>query len=270
MVAFTLLAGLVAITGGILSPAVVLDVVALWPLALPALAAGVAGFWIGRRNPRWWAAAPLLALSWLLVAVGLHLSEAAWLPSASADVAGPPAGDVSDARLEAQLDGRLVLMAGDGPEQLYALTALREGGDTGPPAVGASVGEGRADVLVAERDDSPWFRFSGWQLDLAPGVTWRLEIIAGEVSADLRRVAVSQADLSGGGQLRLDAPIVPGRIRLRGDWTVEVPEAVAIRVEGAADVPDDWVAAGGGRRSPVDGDGWVVELVEGSLAVGHP
>ncbi|MBW3667508.1 MAG: hypothetical protein KY394_07940, partial [Actinobacteria bacterium] len=49
-----------------------------------------------------------------------------------------------------------------------------------------------------------------------------------------------------------------------GDFTIEVPREVPIRIVGQASAPPDWETLSDGTRSPAPGEGWVVSVAPGT------
>ncbi len=264
MLGFTVVVATVAVLAGILSPALVVDLASLWPgLAVAVLS--VPFVWAARRRShRIQAVPPLLVLTWIVLATAAHLSGWPTLPSSAAELIGPETipGSV---RLEVVLDGPLVVRAGpDG--FLYRVRFLRLGGSVGPPLAREQVDP--VEIRIEEAGDEPWFRFAGWRAELAPGARWdlRLDPGSGRAEVDLTGLQVGEAALVGEGELRLGSG--PGSVEVDGDYTVTVPTGVAVRIVGSAIVPDDWVAVDDGWQAPVEGEGWVIEVVAGgSVAV---
>lgn len=261
-----LLAGWVAVSGDILSPSVVLDVAALWPvgaIALPALV--VASVRRRRGGNRGMALPPLFIVTWLIVGLGLHL--AAWdrLPSAVADLDGGPAEGIGVVELALVLDGgRVDVAVADG--RLFEVRVPRAGGDAGAPSVVRFPSEGRLEALVTERTDSRWYRFPGWQVTLDPDPRWQLRIRGFPVSADLAGLEIDRLDLEGRGRVELGDPATGSEVFVDGAMTIAVPEGTPVEVVGPADVPESWVETADGWRSPAeDGAGWTITVGEGSV-----
>ncbi len=251
------------VVAGILSPTVVLDVVALWPLG--ALAVLVAVFvWFRRgRSPRSLALPGLILVSWLVVALGLHLSGWSVLPSSAADVSGPDGAAIETARLTIEFEsGELQIGANTGPE-LYRAGVLRIGGESGVPEAFERVLEGDAAVVISERADSDWFRFGGWWVQLGQA-SWQLELSARVMEADLADLALSGAVVNAGsGSLVLGVPAADSTISITGPLRVSVPSGVSVLVVGPADAPSSWARTSDGWASDASGPGWRIE-VEGA------
>lgn len=248
MIGLTLLAGAVGIAGRILSPAVVLDVVALWPLGVLALAVDAILRRRRRLQPRLAAVVPLLLLTWLLVGAGAHLSGWRALPSAAADQRIASVEGITQARLQLRATDA-VLVVEPTTELLATVEMIRRGGDVHPPAVGLAVEGDRVAVVVEEASEGGWFRFAGWRLGLAGDVTWVIEL-SGRGTATLGRLGAGT------------------RLRTQGEWRVVVPRGQPVRVLGEAEVPADWEPIPGGSRAPAEGEGWILEPERGPLVVG--
>jgi hypothetical protein len=266
LVFMILLAGWVAISGDVLSPSVVLDVVALWPvgaIALPALVLAVV--LRRRRGNRGMALPPLFVVTWLIVGLGLHLAAWERLPSAVADLDGGPATGIGVAELALVLDGGSVdVSVSDG--RLFEVRVPRAGGDAGAPSAVLFPSDGRVEALVTERTDSRWYRFPGWDVLLDPDPRWRLRIRGFPLRADLDGLELDRLDLEGRGRVELGAPSTGSAVFVDGAVTLVVPGEAAVEVLGQADVPESWVETADGWRSPVEeGPRWTVTVGEGSV-----
>lgn len=264
MVALTLVAGSVAVAGRVLSPAIVLDLVALWPIAAIAVLAGVVAFFVRKTRPRLLALSPLVLLTWLLLGSGLHLAGWEALPSSSAEARGPDAAGVGIGVLSIELSQGSLNVTDASVPDLYRLTFERAGGSAGAPLAGLAVGEGRARVVITERQDSFWFRFAGWNLELSPGPRWILELAAQDLRADLSGLSVSQLSVSGAGEVVLGEPVGEGNVQVTGSYRISVPSTIPVEVIGEARVPSNWVATAEGAASPAEGQGWLITVAEGA------
>lgn len=248
------------IVGRILSPSLVLDLVALWPLAVlavPAIFLGLAG---GRRR----ALAPLVLLSWLFVGVGLHLGSFTGLPSAAAAV---------DIDVSGADSGRLALSAADvtvsvraGP---FSIRPQPIGGIGGVPVVEQVAGGTAVSLTVTDdRTRSEWFRFGAWDMDVPVGTAWDLRLSARSVDADLSEVSVVRAQIVAEvGTVRLGEVGQETVVEVDGDVAVLVPTGSAVTVVGEASVPAAWTSTSSGATSPTDGVGWRIEVVGGSVRI---
>jgi hypothetical protein len=263
LVVLTVAVLIAGVLGGVLSRSLALDLVALWPFALPAVVAVPLAFALGRRSVRAHAVPGLLLFSWLVLAFAFHLAAVPWLPSAEADLIGPSATGPIDLHADV---GNGVLgvepLASGGAA--YEVTPRRTGGSTGAPeAFEQQQPETGLAVILAESTTSPWYRFGGWDLGLANGPAWTLTLAAGRMDVDLTGLMVS----------RLVAEAMSGTVRLgtsraavtiTGDIRVVVPPGIPVEVIGEAVVPEEWEDVAGGSRSPVAGEGWRIEVTPGS------
>jgi hypothetical protein len=257
----------VALATGILSdavsPVLVLDLVSFWPAGLLAVVALAIALPLRRAHPRLIAVPALILLTWMILATGAYLAGWPLLPSGQATVVGFPVSATAG-RMTVGLDrGRLVVA--EGGVASYSVSPLREGGPVGAPQVVERLASGELQLVVEERPPDRWYRFSGWRVGLAPGITWTLDLEAPMVEADLRTVPVSSTRVAGSGWIRLGAGT--GRVGLAGDLEVEVPPGVPVEVTGEAGVPPDWVAGDGGSRAPAEGEGWTLVVAPGSTVV---
>lgn len=260
MVVLSLIAGTVGVAGGILSPSLVLDLVATWPLGVPAIAAAAPAVVLRTRRPRLLAAPPLLVLTWMFAVAGLHLAGWSTLPSAAADLLGPPVEGINRAEFSLVTDaGRIVAGSAAGPH-LFEVVPTRRGGEAGVPAVGVDRRGTEASVRVESRESSGWYRFSGWSVGLAPQPVWTVTVAAPEVILDLTGLRIDRLDLIGSGRLVVSGP--PAEVSVVGDFRIAVPPDLPVRVVGPARVPDDWSATDDGYRSPGEGEEWVITVVD--------
>jgi hypothetical protein len=192
-----LVAGLVlGVLGRILSPSVWLDLIALWPLPVLGVLAGV-GTWFATGRRRHLAIVGLSTFTWLALGLGLHLSAAPWLPVAVSEVVGPPAIGLETARLVIDLEvGAVGLAAGTGV--VYQVSPMRSGGEVAAPIAYEQQRGGDLSVVVVPRPDAGVFVFGGWSVALAPDLTWSLDVSASDLDIDLTGIAVTRAHLESG------------------------------------------------------------------------
>lgn len=257
------------------SPAILLDIGALWPIGVVLLAVG----WVAQRI---WPSSrlayapvmPLLIFTWLVLSVSLHFTDISALPSRSADLRGPPVEQTDFTMLAVQMsEGRLVVSGESGPSAYQVKMARRGGGAGIPLAV-----EGRGEITIIDvRDplpfdlesdlrDNAWLRFAGWKVGLHPEPTWNLTLSAPEVAVDLRGMEIAGLAVTGEGSLKVGEVTGPVEIAVNGAFTIEVPAETSVEVIGAAVVPEDWTVeeeiAWFGER----GAGWKISVTEDGLA----
>ncbi len=263
MVGVAVLVTAVGVVSGILARSVLLDILSFWPVFVVTFLAAAASFPRMRRGaPRVAAVIPLLLLTWLGLAVALHLIGWPQLPSAAADLAGPPVGGIEQATLSFEIPGSATV--GAGGAALYEVALMRRGGATrAPEAFEVDRPNGFA-VDVDERPDSGWYQSEGWDVLLAPSVAWVINLHADRIDADLRALALAGGSITADGVIRLGGLPAGARLTVSGDLRMEVDAASAIRIEGDASVPGTWPAADGGWRSPVDGEPYVISVTDGA------
>ncbi len=282
--AWGLIAGVLAVLAvgvaiRVLSPAIFLDVGALWPIGAALLALG----WVTRRI---WSGArlvqapvtPLVIFTWLVFSVSLHFTDIGALPSRSADLRGPPVERVDSVTLAVQMrEGRLTVLTGSGPFA-YQVEMTRRGGGAGIPlAVESEVDQGGEITIIDVRDplpfgidlpveDNAWLRSSGWNVGLHPDPTWNLTLAAPEVSLDLRSIRLAGLAVSGEGAIKVGGTSGPTRMVLSGSFTIEAPAGVPVEVLGAAVVPEGWTVDGDIAWIGERGAGWAITVIEESSA----
>lgn len=264
-VTLTLVAVSASIAAGLLSPSLVLDMAALWPLLAVALIVVVVAF---VRPGVWRILAPSMALVWIFAALVGHLVRSDYLPSGSGDAALPLA-DVGTAQIVVgpvdQVSIRFDPDA-DGVE----VAMLREGGSVGPPSIVPLVGDGRAEVVVAERDEPGYFRFNGWMITLSTGPAWELDVMSESMRIITDGATAADLTVAGGGVLELHDVATASIVEIDGDFDIVVPPGVGVVVDGEAEVPSDWVVSERGSRSPASVVVWTVIAADGSrVSIGH-
>ncbi|MDE0231857.1 MAG: hypothetical protein OXI56_05525 [bacterium] len=263
----------------LLSPAVFLDIGALWPIGAALLALG----WVIRRI---WPTAPLalapvtplVVFTWLVFSVSLHFTDIGSLPSRSADLRGPPVEQVGFSTLAVQMrEGRLTVSTGTGPSA-YQVEMTRRGGGAGLPLAVESAGDQGGEITIIDvRDplpfdldlpvqDNPWLRSAGWKVGLHPDPTWNLTLAAPEVSLDLRSVRLAGLAVAGQGDIKVGTTSTPTQIVLSGSFNIEVPAGVPVEVLGAAIVPEEWTVEGDTAWLGDRGAGWNITVMDESSA----
>ena len=251
----------IGILGDVLSPSLLLDLVAFWPFVAIAAVAGLIGSFRGGALR---VVAPVAILSWLATTMVLHLVGAGLLPSVSGHVAaGVGLSDVGTADLVIGPVDAIEMSFSD-DDELVSIETTREGGDTAPAVITPFVGDGRAEVVVSERPDPGYFLFSGWVVRLGVVDSWTLDLQSNRIS--LSTAGARQLDVTavGGGMVALSDVPVPSVVNLTGGFDLTVPEGVGVAVEGEAIVPDDWATTDRGSRSPHAEVEWTVTVVAGS------
>ncbi|MDF2729278.1 MAG: hypothetical protein K0T01_1064 [Acidimicrobiia bacterium] len=123
---------LIAISLGILSRSVLVDLIAWWPVWLVLVV-----FAFLARGRRWGRVrvSALVAILWVLFIAAFltgHILGWVAMPSAATVLNGPQAGSVSTGALSARINGQLEVGSGQSGF-LYAVEPVRRGGEIGPP-----------------------------------------------------------------------------------------------------------------------------------------
>jgi hypothetical protein len=257
-------AGLVvAIAGGLLSRTLALDLITLWPVPAAAVALATVSL-VRRSSPS--TVTGLLGVSWLVLGLGLHLSEAPWLPSSAGDLTGPAVATQS-ATVALQLDDGVLRLEG-GAAGGYSVRPIRRGGRVGVPDVFEQVSDDDTRLVVVDRVGSWWFGFEGWHVELESGPGWTIEATARTIEADLTGVSAPAVALTTTqpGQLALPGG-GSGTVTLSGRFTVLVDPDSSVTITGATGVPASWTTVGEVSTSPREGRGWEVTVVSGAVEV---
>ena len=261
------------------SPAILLDIGALWPIGAVLLALG----WLAQRI---WPSSrlayvpvmPLLIFTWLVLSVSLHFTDIPALPSRSADLRGPPVDQTDFTMLAVQMrEGRLVVSGKTGPSA-YQVEMARRGGGAGIPLAIEGMGDDGGEITIIDvRDplpfdlesdlaDNAWLRFAGWKVGLHPEPTWNLTLSAPEIAVDLRGMEIAGLAVTGEGSIKVGEVTGPVEIALNGAFAIEVPAETSVEVIGAAVVPEDWTVEQGAAWFGERGTGWRISVTEDGSA----
>lgn len=253
------------ILGGLLMPALFLDLLSFWPLWLLIAVASVALLFGKRFSDRLTVVPPLVFIAGLLLVVLAHFGGWAPLPSSAGDLVGPDPGGLRNADLALEVAGTLRVEAGDA--LLYVIELDRRGGPTGVPEALETINDEEAAISVREDTTSSWFLSSGWQLRLSPLPAWNLALTGAEITADFSNTILEGAAIQGDGEIHLPAPVGTTEIVVDGDLLVSVPRGTPTQVFGDAVVPDGWPETDTGWRAPIGGPGYLITVAGGSLEV---
>lgn len=259
-VLFGLLLGLVF---RVVSGAVLLDVIAWWPVwfVLGAFVWRVRGRRLGRVRAS--GLVPLLGAVVAIVFLVAHVRGWGVMPSASARLVGPDE-PYNRAALVARIDGWLRL--DDDGRFLYEALPIRWGGSVPLPVAVEETVEDSISVHLRPGDESMFQRFRGWDVSLAPGPLWDLTL-GGTVEADVTSLELTRLRLTGEGSVVFGDPIRATEVDVAGAYTLIFPASAPVRVVGQAAVPENWVQTADGWSTPDQGPGWVVNVTAGSTVV---
>jgi len=248
-----------AVTTRLLARAVLLDVVALWPLAALAAVLAPVSWALRRRLPVLPTVVPLLLLTWLLAGVGWFLADGVGSPpSRAGDITGPNERPTIGA-LGLEVEGDLLVEDVAGVDYRVA-TSLSGGSTPAPEAFEALDGEALG-VVVRSRSGDGWYASAGWRLGLRAGTSWTLDLAADEIDADLTAVTLDTVTLDGDGTVLL--PVGGGSVSVvGGTLTLVIPDGTPTTVTGPASTPDGWADAGESAVLAITVDGGTVTVEE--------
>jgi hypothetical protein len=237
----------VAVAATLLSATLILDLAALWPAV--ALATALLPLAL-LRGGVWRFAPPLIFLLWLFTGLALHLSAFALLPSAAGDIeVGVTTDDVGTAQLTAgPIDSLEIDFSGG--QELVSVTMRRRGGDVAPATATPLVGDGRAEIVLTERQDPGFFEFEGWQLHLGDVGSWDLAVAASRLSIDTAGISQGSIMASGAGDIALSSVSNESILEVTGVFEVTVPRGVGVVLDGVATTPNDWTRTDRGLTAP--------------------
>ncbi|HUO45688.1 MAG TPA: hypothetical protein VM470_02515 [Acidimicrobiia bacterium] len=261
--AAVLIAGGVGVTASILSPALGLDLISLWPGLVPALLAAILVTIRGAWRRRFGALPFLLVLTWLGLGSAAHFDGWPPLPSSAAELHGPGTVD-GQVALSANIGGAIEVMASN-RSHLYEVQFIRRGGEVGiPEAEEITLGD-QVSIELIESGRSTWLRYAGWRLLLSTATTWDLHLSGQPIDADLSALEVSSISVEGEGRIVLGSPIADSVIAVgAGEFELNLPASAPVRLIGSATVPADWEAVEGGFESPEKGPAWLITVVRGA------
>jgi hypothetical protein len=239
----------VAIVARLISTTLILDLAALWPAVAVALV--VLPIAMLRRGVWRWIP-PAILLAWILAGLGLHLNAAAILPSSVGDVEiDVDVAEVGTAKLTA---GPIDVLSVEftGRETLARVSMRRRGGTVAPAVATPLVGDGRAEIVLAERDDPGFFEFEGWDLQLGEVESWDLDLAATSLEIDTDGVRQASIQASGAGSIALSAVDGESLLDVTGVFEISVPRGVGVVLDGEATTPNDWTRTERGLASPGD------------------
>jgi hypothetical protein len=253
-----------ATAAGVFSRALLLDLVAWWPvwLAIGLLTYFTAGRRIGKVRAA--GLVPIVTLAVLGLFMTAHLGGWNSMPSSSTTLIGPDPATVTSAALSARLDGEVVVNAGS--ESLYVVAPLLRGGNVGVAEATEQVQGSAVSVVLNTPPDPGFYAFSGWDVSLSSFPTWDITL-DGDMEVDLGGLRVSGLLLTGNGLVTLGDTFVSTPANVSGDFEIVVPAGVAAKVIGQATVPSDWDQLPEGWRSPSPGEGWVISVASGASLV---
>ena len=200
---------------------------------------------------------PLVALFFVVLFTWGHLAGWALMPSAAQRLVGPEVGGVTEASLQAEIDG--ILEVSGGSEYLYGVEPVKRGGGFGIPGASEQFADSSVSIVLTAPSDPGLYTFAGWDIALADGPRWRLTL-DGAVDADLSSLSVTELSLGGAGTIRLGPTNGEAPVEVTGSYRLEVPDDVPARVIGAASVPATWVTDASGAVSPAGDGGWVITV----------
>lgn len=256
----------VATAANLLSTTLMLDLAALWPAVAVALVLLVVALF---RRGLWRWLPPAMLLAWLLSGLGMHLAAVSVLPSAVGDVdIAVDTSSIGTAKLTA---GPIDVLAVDftGGETLASVTMRRRGGGVAPAVATPLVGDGRAEIVLAERDDPGFFEFEGWQLSLGDVESWELDIAATSLEMSTDGVEQASIQASGAGSIALSSVQQESVLDVTGVFDISVPRGVGIVLDGEATTPNDWTRTERGLASPGDAQWTLVVAGDSRVTVSY-
>jgi hypothetical protein len=257
-----IIAGLVVFR--VLSTSLVTDVVSWWSVWVV-----LVGLWLWARGRKLGAfrlgglvSVAAVGVAALLV-VG-HIQGWAIMPSSAGLLNGSSDSGFTSAGLSARAPGGVLVVATGSSGTLYAAQPVRRGGDIAAPFAVERSQDADVSVVLSPSDDAGLFLWAGWRVSLSPLPAWTLTL-EGNIDADLSGLVVENLQLLGTGSVRLGPVEHSTPLTVSGDFVIDVPGGIPVRVVGPAEIPSDWERTDAGAASPVDGQGWVISVADGTV-----
>jgi hypothetical protein len=192
-----------------------------------------------------------------------HVRGWPMMPSSVERLQGSADTSVEASALSARMGGELRIRA-DSSGSLYTVAPLRGGGDIGIPGSVEHSQGGSVSVELIPNPDPGLYQFSGWNLTLSIKPVWNLSL-RGVIDADMTALNITSLQIEGSGSVSVGEPDGISPISVDGEFMIELPAGVPVRVVGPAEVPDGWLAFEGDIVSPSEGQGWIIAISEGSV-----
>lgn len=252
------------VVAGLLSRAIAVDFASWWPLwvALLAIGIGTRGRKLGSLR-----VGGLVAVASVGVAVVFiiaHLQGWSVMPSSAGLLTGSSDIEFNSAGLSARVPGGDLIVTTGSTGVLYTVEPLRRGGSIAAPYAVERSQEGDVSVVLTASEEAGLFLWAGWSVRLSVLPSWTLAL-EGQVDADLTAATMDNLQLEGGGEVHLGPATRSTPVTVSGDFVLEFPTGVPVRVVGPAEIPTDWTSTDTGASSPVEGQGWVVSIAEGAV-----
>lgn len=249
---------------GFLSRAIAVDFASWWPLWVALVAIGI---WARGRKVGSLRVGGLVAVASVGVAVIFvlgHVQGWSLMPSSVGLLTGSSDSDFSSAGLSARVPGWDLIIGAGSTGVLYTVEPLRRGGDIAAPFAVERSQDGDVSVVLRASEEPGLFLWAGWNVLISTVPSWTLTL-EGQVDADLTAISVDNLQLTGGGEVHLGAASRSTPVTVSGDFVVDFPDGVPVRVVGPAEIPTDWNRSDTGAVSPTEGQGWVVSVADGAM-----
>jgi len=257
-----IIAGLVVF--GVLSTSLVIDVVSWWPVWVVLLGLGLWARGRRRGELRIGGLVSVAAVAVAAVFVVGHVQGWALMPSSAGSLTGSTDSGFTSGGFSARVPGGDLVLAVGPPGRLYEAEPLRRGGDIAAPVAVERSQDSDVSVVLSPSEDPGLFMWAGWRVNLSPLPAWSFTL-EGNIEADLSGLVVENLQLTGTGSVQLGSVERSTPLTVSGDFVVQVPEDVPVRVVGPAEIPSDWERTDVGAASPVTGQGWVISVADGAI-----
>jgi hypothetical protein len=150
----------------------------------------------------------------------------------------------------------------------YKVDIINKSGSSGyPEAVETLAGEPLA-VIFRGVETSKLLQVKGWELDLGSKTKWELDIFAIDSNYSLDNLELSNASLSGTGEIYLGENLKLEKLILNGVYEITVSKNLPIVVSGSAETPSAWINATIGTLNQVNESyRLLVEIIDGSQVI---
>ena len=150
----------------------------------------------------------------------------------------------------------------------YKVDIINKPGSSGyPETVETLIGEPFA-VIFRGVETSSLLQVKGWDLELGSKTKWELDIFAIDSNYSLDNLELSNASLSGTGQIYLGENLKLKKLILNGVYEITVSKKLPIVISGIAETPNTWINATIGTLNQVNESyRLLVEIIDGSKVI---
>ena len=154
------------------------------------------------------------------------------------------------------------------PGNGYKVDIITKPGSSGyPESLETLVGDPRV-VILRSVETSPLLKVKGWNLELGNQTKWDLDIFSIDANFNLDNLKLSNASLSGTGEIYLGDNLKLEKLIINGVYDITVSKNLPIVITGNAETPINWINATVGTLNQVNESyRLLVEIIDGSEVI---